>query len=200
MSTRFQRLTSFVLAAAMALPLSAGADDRTRRGTEIQRLEAELEQHFGKKPRSTTRTSTAPRAAGPASTASLAAEALVASMNRERAAHGLGPLRLNSKLSLAAEDRVDDMVAKRYFDHVSPDGINPFTWVEKRGYRYRAIGENLATGFNSADAVVGNWMRSPGHRQNILTKNFDEIGIAVTTGGPVRPYRGPLVVALYGTR
>ena len=65
-------------------------------------------------------------------------DALVVAMNRERAAAGLGPLRLNAALSAAAEDRMRDMFAKHYFEHVSPDGIDPFTWAEKRGSRSSA--------------------------------------------------------------
>ncbi|HEX2122716.1 MAG TPA: CAP domain-containing protein [Thermoanaerobaculia bacterium] len=127
-------------------------------------------------------------------------EAIVAEMNRQRAAHGLVPLRLESRLTQAAGDGANDMFAKRYFDHVSPDGIQPFTWVRKRGYRYRIVGENLALGYRSGAAVVDGWMRSPGHRENILQRSYDEVGLAVADGSPTRGYRGPLVVALYGAR
>jgi uncharacterized protein YkwD len=118
-------------------------------------------------------------------------------MNRERAARGLGPLRLNPTLSDAAGDRIDDMFAKRYFDHVSPDGVQPFVWATRRGYRYRLIGENLAVGFRGTSVVDG-WMRSPGHRENILQRGFDEVGIAIADGAPQRGYKGPTVVAMYG--
>ena len=128
------------------------------------------------------------------------AEALVAAMNRERAARGLRPLHLNEKLSLAAEDRVEDMFRKHYFNHISPDGIDPFSWADKRGYDYTAIGENLAIGYRTADDIVDGWMHSPGHRENILKRQFAEIGIATDAGSPVRPFHGPLVVALYGSR
>ena len=126
--------------------------------------------------------------------------ALVAAMNRERIARGLGELRLNSRLSRAAQDRVEDMLAKRYFAHVSPDGVDPFTWVLRRGYRYRLVGENLALGYRGSQSVVTGWMNSPGHRANILKSRFEEVGIAFVDASPERGYRGPLVVALYGTR
>ena len=132
-------------------------------------------------------------------TTSTAADAIVAAMNRERTSRGLRPLRLNERLSRAATDRIDDMFAKNYFAHVSPDGLQPFVWATQRGYRYRIIGENLALGFRGT-AVVDGWMRSPGHRENILQKRFDEVGIAVADGTPQRGYRGPLVVAMYGAR
>ena len=125
-------------------------------------------------------------------------ESLVDAMNRERAAHGLRPLRLNRQLSLAAGDRIGDMFAKHYFDHVSPDGINPFTWVDKRGYDYSEVGENLAVGYRQAGWVVDGWMHSPGHRANILKADFDDVGVAIAPGSPTRRYAGPTVVAIYG--
>jgi uncharacterized protein YkwD len=126
------------------------------------------------------------------------AEVIVAAMNRERAARGLRPLRLNPRLSLAAGDRIKDMFAKNYFAHVAPDGLEPFFWAKHRGYRYRLIGENLAVGY-SGTAVVNGWMKSKGHRENILKRGFEEVGIAIADGAPRRGYRGPTVVAMYGT-
>jgi uncharacterized protein YkwD len=125
------------------------------------------------------------------------ADAIVAAMNRERTSRGLRPLRLNDQLSQAANDRIGDMFAKSYFAHVSPDGLQPFVWAQQRGYRYRLIGENLAVGYRGI-AVVDGWMRSPGHRENILQRGFDEVGIAIADGAPRRGYRGPTVVAMYG--
>jgi uncharacterized protein YkwD len=133
-------------------------------------------------------------------TAALSAEMLVEAMNRERAAAGLGPLRLNAALSAAADDRMHDMFAKHYFEHISPDGIDPFTWAERRGYDYREIGENLAVGYPRSSDVVDGWMHSDGHRANILGADYDEIGIAIAEGAPRSSFRGPTVVALYGKR
>lgn len=131
---------------------------------------------------------------------SLSAQSLVDAMNRQRAAAGLGPLRLNSKLTAAADDRMHDMFAKHYFDHVSPDGIDPFSWVDRRGYNYTEIGENLAVGYRSAADVVDGWMHSEHHRENVLGSRFDEIGIAIVDASPTRPFHAPTVVALYGKR
>ena len=128
------------------------------------------------------------------------AEKVVAEMNRERASRGLKPLRVNDELSAAAVDRIDDMFTKHYFNHVSPDGLQPWTWADKRGYSYRAIGENLAVGYPTAAAVVDGWMHSPGHRANVLQPVFDEVGVAVAAQAPERRFTGPTVVALYGER
>jgi uncharacterized protein YkwD len=130
----------------------------------------------------------------------MSAEALVAAMNRERAAAGLAPLRLNETLCAAADDRMHDMFAKHYFNHISPDGIDPFSWADRRGYNYRAIGENLAVGYPTASDVVYGWMHSEGHRENVLGRDYNEIGIAIADSSPARPFHAPTVVALYGKR
>src|SRR4051794_502601 len=76
--------------------------------------------------------------------------AIIDAMNRERVAHGLAPLEVNLRLEAAADDRIADMLDKRYFSHVSPDGIQPWNRVDQRGYNYREVGENLALGYRSA--------------------------------------------------
>ena len=197
MLSNIQRVTSFIVAFALLVPLSLFAENRSRGRTDLERLAADLERALGRG--SVVVEGTQKR--GPQQPASSGfAESIVAAMNRERAAQGLGPLQLESRLTLAAEDRVEDMLSKRYFDHVSPDGVTPFTWVEARGYRYRMIGENLALGHRSSESVVNGWMSSPGHRQNILKSGFNEVGIAFADTSPRRGYGGPLVVALYARR
>ena len=188
-----QRFTTFALIALLAAPLSQGAENRSRTGTSLQDLARELEQVLGRDSVEISGSNRRP-AAG-----SLSIDALVGAMNRERVARGLQPLRVNSRLSLAAGDRIEDMFEKRYFDHVAPDGTQPFTWADKRGYRYSLIGENLAVGYRSATSVVDGWMNSPGHRRNILTSGFDEIGIGIAQGSPTRGYAGPTIVALYAS-
>jgi uncharacterized protein YkwD len=203
MSQGFQRLTAFAVIAALVLPLSAFAENRSRARTDLERLAADLERALGRGSvvieEDVARASARDGGERAEARSTPAAQTLVAAMNRQRAAHGLGPLRLESRLTMAANDRVQDMLEKRYFNHVSPDGIQPFTWVSQRGYRYRTVGENLALGYRGA-AVVDGWMRSPGHRENILQSSFNEVGIAIADGSPARGYRGPLVVALYGSR
>ena len=194
MVTRFQRLTALAIAVALALPMSLSAEKSTARRTDLEQLAADLERALG---RGSVKVSGAPLSA-PAQSSSV--EQVVEEMNRERASYGLQPLRLNRQLSQAADDRIRDMFTQRYFDHVAPDGTQPFVWVTRRGYRYRTVGENLAVGYRSADHVVDGWMNSPGHRANILGRSFDEVGISIASGSPTRGYRGPTVVALYGSK
>ena len=192
----FQRLTAFAVAAVLAAPMSLFGEIRTERRTDLGALAADLERVLGPGHVEVNRSTVE----GPAPDRSISRfeDAVVAAMNRERIANGLTPLRINSRLELAADDRISDMFSKHYFNHVSPDGLQPWTWVDKRGYRYREVGENLAVGYPTADSVVDGWMHSPGHRANILGRTFEEVGVAIAPGSPQHGFAGPTVVALYG--
>lgn len=103
--------------------------------------------------------------------------------NRQRTQAGVPALTAKAKLAAAAQAKLADMFSKQYFEHIGPDGKGPAYWVEQAGYAYVAIGENLALGnFEGDAALVNAWMASPGHRANMLNKNFREIGIAVGQG------------------
>ncbi|HMC20841.1 MAG TPA: CAP domain-containing protein, partial [Thermoanaerobaculia bacterium] len=124
-------------------------------------------------------------------------EAILDAMNQEREGRGLPLLRLDPRLNAAANDRIRDMFNKHYFDHVSPDGTQPFVWVQHRSYRYGTVGENLAEGYRSATGVVNGWMNSPGHRRNLLGQSFQDAGIAIVRGSPTGRTNGFTVVAIY---
>lgn len=99
--------------------------------------------------------------------------------NEYRQKEGLPPLRENEKLSEAAMMRADDMFKRQYFDHIAPDGTDVTYTLSVVKYEYAASGENLALGFfKDSKELVDAWMASPGHRENILKKNFTEIGVA----------------------
>ncbi|MCB9820630.1 hypothetical protein H6790_01660 [Candidatus Nomurabacteria bacterium] len=101
--------------------------------------------------------------------------------NQERIKYGLPQLVSNPKLSVSSKIKVDDMINLNYFDHVNPEGRGLAYFIEKGGYQYIVVGENLAMGdWKNAESVVDAWMNSEGHRANILSENFTEIGISVT--------------------
>ncbi|MEX1997406.1 MAG: CAP domain-containing protein [Candidatus Andersenbacteria bacterium] len=103
--------------------------------------------------------------------------------NAHRQVAGQAPLTANTLLNRAAAQKLQDMFAQQYFEHVGPDGKGPADWVEGVGYEYIRVGENLALGnFGSDVALVQAWMDSPGHRENILHEKFSEIGIAAAPG------------------
>ncbi len=129
-------------------------------------------------------------------------------LNDERASRGLHKLRLNAQLTNAARAHSGDMVAKRYFDHVSKSGKDVVDRLYRTGYLGDAqswiVGENLAWGSGSRGTpkqILMAWMNSPGHRQNILTGRYREIGIGVVDGTPAgRRADGATYTTTFGAR
>jgi uncharacterized protein YkwD len=103
-------------------------------------------------------------------------------VNRERAKAGCSPLTADPKLTAAAEGYSDVMAGAGVLSHTGPDGSQISDRVEQEGYAWSAVGENIAQGQPDADAVMADWMNSPGHRQNILNCSFQDIGIGVHEG------------------
>lgn len=123
------------------------------------------------------------RGAVTASKTSLSVNGVLSETNRHRGLNDRKPLTLNSQLNAAAQLKLDDMFAKQYFAHESPDGKGPSDLAKQVGYAYVTVGENLALGnFEGDSALVQGWMDSPGHRENILRESYTEIGIAVKEG------------------
>lgn len=103
---------------------------------------------------------------------------IYALVNDARIDNGLDPLTVSSKLEYAAELKLADIKANGYFDHVSPAGKTPWTWIEQSNYSYTLAGENLAMNFLSSKEAFDAWMNSPSHRRNILMNDFKETGIS----------------------
>lgn len=99
-----------------------------------------------------------------------------------RLAHGCKALKLNSKLSKAAQKHANDMSKYDYFSHTSRNGTSWSKRIEKAGYKNPG-GENIAMGFPTALEVVQAWLDSPGHRRNILDCHFKKIGVGYATNG-----------------
>src|SRR5262249_13003380 len=102
---------------------------------------------------------------------------VVALVNTQRGQNGCGPLTGDSRLTLAAQRHTDDMVARHFFDHTNPDGVDPGARITAAGYRWSAYGENIAHGQQTPAEVMDSWMHSPGHRANILNCAFRQIGV-----------------------
>jgi uncharacterized protein YkwD len=128
----------------------------------------------------------------------ITAENVIRLMNEYRAEAALPPLGSERRLMLAAEDRMRHMEDEGYWAHNSPDGMRPFVWVKARNYEFRTVGENLATGFETAALLVEAWMESPGHRANIMSTDFDDCGIAIIEGSTLGPATGKAIVVLFG--
>lgn len=98
-------------------------------------------------------------------------------VNRERLSRGLRPLALNWEVARVARYKSEDMDRNNYFSHQSPIYGSPFDMLRSFGIRFSAAAENIARGQTTAQAVVNSWMNSTGHRENILSSAYTEIGV-----------------------
>lgn len=133
----------------------------------------------------------------PAQFSTITTNRIIELTNKERTNMGLSTLQHNETLDLAAQKKAADMLQNNYFAHNSPSGINPWYWFNEVGYNYTYAGENLAMNFVEAEDAVHAWMASPSHRDNILSVNYADIGIAVVVG-KLDGQETTLVVQLFG--
>jgi uncharacterized protein YkwD len=130
-----------------------------------------------------------------ADTLEQARAALVCLHNQERKASGVRAVRSNVLLDSSAGAHSTDMVARRYFSHDTPDGLDPFARMRRAGYIRRGglwnAGENIAWGSGrlaTPRSVFDAWMDSTGHRLTMLASDFNEIGIGISLGAPSSEY------------
>lgn len=100
-------------------------------------------------------------------------------VNAERAKRGLQTLKENWELSRVARYKSQDMINRGYFSHTSPTYGSPFRMMESFGLRYSAAGENIAKGQRTPQEVMNSWMNSPGHKNNILSATYTQIGVGL---------------------
>lgn len=107
---------------------------------------------------------------------------LVDLTNQSRVAYGITPVAHDTLLDIAAQAAANDMAAKGYFAHVSPDGKTPWFWLNQAGYHYSYAGENLAVNFTDSQNVETAWMESPTHRANIVKPQYTRVGFGTANG------------------
>src|SRR3954452_2471979 len=141
-------------------------------------------------------------------TANDAAMALVCDLNVMRSQNGLKPLRWDWRLWSGAQGMADDMAARHYASHTTPEGKGIADRIQPTGYIPPQptwfLAENLGWGTNVLStplAIVLGWMDSPAHRENALDPQLEDIGVgiqdgAITEGGD----EGTIFVADFGTR
>lgn len=136
-----------------------------------------------------------------------AAQATICLINRERTRAGLRALSDEAHLRRASGTFARRMVERRFFDHVAPDGSNVVDRLKASGYLSGAtswvVGENIAWGesyLGSPAEIVRAWMKSPGHRANILRASFEDVGIGIALGTPRTADRGATYAADFGRR
>lgn len=135
----------------------------------------------------------------PKSAAALGDQTIASLTNQQRASAGLAPLSWNAQLATSASLKVQDMCAKDYWAHTSPDGLTPWTFMQRAGYSYYTAGENLGKGFSTDSGLLSAWMNSPTHRANILNASYTEMGVANMTCS-IQGQTTIVVAAHYGSR
>lgn len=118
------------------------------------------------------------------------AETVLSAVNSARAKAGCQPLRLNARLTAAAQAHAKAMAEQNFFGHAGKDGSKFSSRIKRQGYSYRAAAENIAAGHRTAMQAVQGWLKSAGHRRNMLDCGMKETGIAVVYQPDDRPIRG----------
>lgn len=106
-------------------------------------------------------------------------------VNEIRVKNGLRELKINWQLTRVARYKSMDMRDKGYFSHQSPTYGSPFDMMKSFGISYKTAGENIAKGQRTPQAVVDAWMNSSGHRANILSSSYTEIGVGHVSQGNI---------------
>ena len=109
-------------------------------------------------------------------------EKMFGQINNERKKNGLSEVSFSEELSTAARAHAKDMFVRGYFSHYTPEGLSPFDRLERFSISYNHAAENIALTPN-ADLAMDGFMKSVGHRENILSKDFNKVGIGVMDGG-----------------
>lgn len=124
-----------------------------------------------------------PPASGHGAEPSSLARAVASLVNEERRRAGLSPLATDARLTRAAQLQADQMAETRRVEHHLPGTRYPTldARIAAVSYDYALLAENLASGQSDAAAVVRDWMRSPGHRSNILDRGATATGVGVAT-------------------
>lgn len=97
--------------------------------------------------------------------------------NRQRKEEGEKPLKLNAKLSEAAQDYAEYLAKSGKFSHTAKGTMS--SRVKDAGYKPKAVGENIAVGQRSVSTVLKSWMHSEGHKKNILSGKYTEVGFGI---------------------
>ncbi len=128
-------------------------------------------------------------------------------INQQRTDNGLPALSQQSELDLASVDYSELMVDQQFFAHVSPAGSVLTQRLTDSGYLGGTgawiVGENIAWGESylaTPGAIVTAWMNSPGHRANILSRDYDEIGVGIAIGVPTSNNSGATYTTDFGHR
>ena len=106
---------------------------------------------------------------------------MLARVNAARRSAGLAPLKRSPDLDRAAQEHARDQLERGYFEHVSPEGSTPVSRASAAGYR-GPVSENLHRRIGPLEVVLDDWLRSPGHRRNLLDPGASDLGVGLAIG------------------
>lgn len=109
------------------------------------------------------------------------AQRMLDAVNKERKREGVAPLTWCRNLAAASTTHAKDMAKRGYFEHDTPEGLDPTDRAETSGYGGGA-GENIAALQESVVEVMDAWMNSTGHRANILDPSYNHFGFGIARG------------------
>jgi uncharacterized protein YkwD len=95
-----------------------------------------------------------------------------------RSFEAAGAVTPNPLLERAAAVHAQDMARHSHFEHEGRDGSSPADRVTRAGYRWRSVGENIASGQTTPEQAVREWLGSPMHCANLMSPQFTEMGVA----------------------
>jgi uncharacterized protein YkwD len=110
-------------------------------------------------------------------------------VNAARLVEGRPPLTLDPRLNAAAQAHAQDMLARTYYAHESPEGSLPRQRVRAAGVSADLVGENLAAGQTSVENVMEAWLHSVDHRRNLLDPRFTHLGVGIAVGSYLHKYK-----------
>lgn len=120
-------------------------------------------------------------------------------VNELRVQNHVKSLKWNKQLEAAAQEKVNDIIAKKYFQHTSPTGEKAWDIVLDEGYSYIYAGENLAIDYDTVDEAMEAWKESPSHYANIVSEKYSDYGFAQGEGN-VEGHNAKVYVQIFATR
>ena len=143
-----------------------------------------------------------------ATTLKRASRSVLCLVNGERARRGIAPLRASRLLARTARAHSRDMVARRYFSHITPNGMNPRQRIRRSGYLYKSpaarLGETIGWGIErdgTPAELVRAFMQSASHHDVLLDRHYRDIGVGLVLGAPIGTTgRGATLTLDFGRR
>ena len=123
------------------------------------------------------------------------ASKLIELINEKRTDYGIGALTTDDNINEIALAHSEDMADFDYLDHTSPTGHTYYDRLDMAGIYYISAAETLASGFLTAEDVVNSWLKSPAHKDIILSPSFTHIGVGYCAGGPNGTYWTMMLVS-----